>query len=75
MKRRAVEWCVDDVDAGAHLIGVDILKHLIETQAGIQRHLARDFPFVLHVDPKQPTQLRGRVKDIDRRADTAGRQD
>ena len=56
VQRRAVERLVDDVDARAELVGVDILPHLVEAQAGIQRQLVGDAPLVLDVEAGNASQ-------------------
>ena len=62
-----LERLVGQADARAELVGGDILIHLIETQAGIQRQLVGDLPFVLNVGAEQPSQFRARIGDAERR--------
>ena len=50
VERRGVGRLVDEVDARAELVGVDVLPHLVEAQTRVQRQLVGQPPFVLNVD-------------------------
>ena len=68
MPCRVFGWLVGETEARAQLVGVDILVHLIKTQAGIHRELIGDFPLVLSIDTHKPADLRGFIADSFRRS-------
>lgn len=53
MEGRALDRLPGQADPGAELVGVDILPHLVEAQAGIERQLVGDLPFVGDVGGEQ----------------------
>jgi hypothetical protein len=59
--------------ARAELVRIDILKHLVEPQAGVQRQIFGDLPFVLQVGAEQPPGLGARIEHGERRIDRRAR--
>jgi hypothetical protein len=57
MEGRVLERLIGEVDTRAELVGVDVLPHLIEAQAGVDGEVVRDLPFVLHIDAGEPAKL------------------
>src|SRR5262245_35669399 len=57
VQRGAGERLVDEVGPWTELVGIDVLVHLIETDAEIEGELVRKFPLVLHIYSHQPAEL------------------
>src|SRR3974390_57618 len=69
VKSRSVEGLVPQIEAGAELVGIDVLPHLVKTQTEVQGQLVGDPPLVLEVDSGDPTELRIIVGDRKRCVD------
>ena len=68
MEGGAVVRLVGKLNARAELVGVDKLPHLVEAQAGIDRQIVGDLPFVLDIDAGEPAEFRDIVGDRIRRS-------
>ena len=57
MEGSELERLVGKAGARAELIGIDILPHLVEAQAGIHVELVGELPLVLDIDAGEPAEL------------------
>ena len=63
---RTPEGLVDEVEARTDLVLVDELHHLVEANAGVERQLAGQLPFILNVGAKKPAELIDAVANVGR---------